>query len=168
MKLLRVMVILLSVLIPSLIFATPAYAIDLPDSTPTVEDVNCYRNILETGDFLIIIYENTPYEDTPSMDYSEAFVWRLFDTDNVTELGQALGYDYNENGYGYNVISFYFDADDAPTWGAQYSLRLSGTPAAFDDPPVYNYEITASDYSGLTATTAVKTAVSALIITTTS
>lgn len=166
MKLIRLTIIIIAVLISSFILATPAYAhIDIPDSAPTVESIDCYRNVLETGDFFILVYENTPYEETPDIDYSDAFIWRLMDTDGTIELAQALGYDYNENGYGYNVISFYFSAEDAPTWEDDYYLTLSGTPSAFESPPEYTFEISHADYSALIDTDAVKTAIAARIIT---
>ena len=150
----------------SLLFvASPVFAIALPDSTPTIENIYAYRNVLETGDFLIIIYENTPYSSAPSTPYSEAFIWRWIDTDNTTELASALGSNWNDNGYGYNVISFYMDASEAPTWGQLYHFRLSGTPAAFTSAPEYNYTMTTSDYSTLTDTDAVKAAIASTVIT---
>jgi hypothetical protein len=145
--------------------AKPALAIDLPDSTPTIISVNCYQNVLETGDYLSIIYENTPYTTTPDIDYSEAFVWRFMDTDGNSELAQALGYDYFDSGFGYNIISFYFSKSDAPAWGQNYQLTLSGNPVAFATPPEYIFQITSSDYSSATAATVKdKIAAKALIL----
>ena len=133
-----------------LIIAIPALAIALPDSTPTVEAINVYRNLLETGDRLFVIYANIPYASTPDIPVTEAFVWRLIGTDNVTELGQTTGYAYKNSGYGYNVYSFYFSAADALTWGLVYNIRLSGTPAAFATPPEYNYQVNITDYTSET------------------
>lgn len=146
--------------------ASPVFAIVLPDSTPTVESKYCYRNVLETGDFLIIVYENTPYSSTPNVTYSEAFIWRLFDTDGTTELAQALGYTYHNSGYGYNVIAFYFSAENAPDgyWQQPYYITLSGTPSAFESPPKYTYSLQTGDYSSLTDTADVKAAVTATIL----
>lgn len=146
--------------------AVPAIATDLPDSTPTVESFYAYRNVLETGDFLVIIYENTPYATTPTdYTYSEAFVWQWIHSSNTTEYGQASGYTYQDSGYGYNVISFYLDADDAPTWGEAYRFTLYGTPPAFSTIPSYTFTIGASDYSSLTDTDDVKLAVAETVIT---
>lgn len=144
---------------------TPAYAISTPDSTPTVVKINIWRNVLETGDTAIFVYENTPYATTPTdYNYSDAFVWRLIDTDGTTELAQATGYNYNERGYGYNVISFYFDAASAPAWEGLYTIRLSGTPAAFTSPPQYSFSVVTADYSSLTATADVKLDIAARIL----
>ena len=120
-----------------------------PDSTPTVE-IGFYRNLLETGDVLCVIYANIPYASTPDAPVNEAFIWRLIDTDGTTELGQDVGYPYVDSGYGYNVYSMYFSASDNLTWEANYTVRLSGNPAVFDDPPVYNFPVDSSDYSSIT------------------
>jgi len=138
------------VIISLLSFSTTALAIDLPDETPEVESIWAYRNILETADMLVIVYENTPYATTPNMTYSEAFIWKIYDTDGSTELGYALTSDYHDLGYGYNVISFYFSADDAVTWGEYYYIRLKGLGAAFESPPTYTFQMAAGDYSALT------------------
>lgn len=134
-----------------------------PDSTPTVE-IDFYRNLLETGDVLLLIYANIPYSSTPDAEVGDAFIWRLIDTDNVTELGSDTGYVWVDNGYGYNVFSMYFSAADNLTWETEYILRLSGNPAIFTDPPEYNYPISTTDYSGATAET-VETELSVRILT---
>lgn len=152
------------------VIAPVAYADQAdPDSTPTVVSQTIYRNVLETNDFFVIIYENTPYSSIPDTPYSDAFIWRFLDTDGTTELAQSLGYDITgfngiNNGYGHNVIGFYFDNATAPAWGQAYYLRLSGNPAVFDDPPQYNYSIEAADYSSLTDTDDVQTAIAAQVL----
>lgn len=174
-KMKRLGIAILSAMVAIIITAMPVMAIALPDSTPSVEDVYIYRNVLETGDMAVIIFENTPYGTVPTdYDYSEAFIWRLIDTDNTTELAQAVGYDYNVgtyegSGYGYNVISFYLDATEVTalgiTWLDILTLRLSGNPVAFASPPTYNYPVTIGDYSSLTDTADVKADIALLILT---
>ena len=146
------------------IFVVPVLAVALPDDPPTIVARYAWRNVLETGDFLLIIEENTPYASTPDVNYSDAFIWRLIDTDGTTELGQAQGYNYFESGYGYNIISFYFAAADAPTWAQNYYLRLSGVPTAFSPTPTYNFGMTDSDYSALTVSADVQADIAATII----
>ena len=146
---------LLLALTAIMLTASPVLAISNPDSTPVVEDVFIYRNLLETGDWLIVVYENTPYASVPTdFTYPQAFIWRLIDTDGTTELAQALGYTYNDDGYGWNVIGFYLNASNVTalglSWGDALSLRLSGTPAAFASPPTYTYNIPSSAYTSLT------------------
>lgn len=146
--------------------ATVVQAIELPDGTPTVEKINAYRNVLETDDFFIIVYENTPYDSYPGTPYSEAFVWRLIDTDGETELAQALGANYNDYGYGYNVIGFYLSADDAPDgyWETPYYITLSGTASAFDVPPKYTFNMNVSDFSVIEDSDLVKAEISQRIL----
>jgi len=141
---------LLLALVTLLSFSSPAYAIDLPDDTPEVENIWAYRNILETADMLVIVYENTPYGTTPNMTYSQSFIWKFYDTDGTTELGYAQTSDYHDWGYNYNVISFYFSADDALTWDETYYIRLKGLGAAFPSPPTYTFQMAHDDYSDLT------------------
>jgi len=151
-------------LLAIILYAVPAYAfIDSPDSTPTIESKKAYRNILETGDMLIIVYANIPYSSEPEIAVDDAFIWRVRDGDTL--LGCAVGYPYNSNGYGYNVYAFYFSADDAPTWGEAYTLRLSGTPYAFEDIPEYNFTLQGNDYSNLTDSDDVKAELASDILT---
>jgi len=132
--------------------ATPVYAdTPDPDNDPTIEEINIYRNLLVTGDWLTLIYANIPYGIPPSTSVSQTFIWRLMHTDNVTELGDTIGCAYNDDGYGYNVYSMYLSATEVGAkgmvWGTPYTIRLSGNPAVFDTPPIYNYVVNAGDYS---------------------
>lgn len=154
------LIVILGLLVGLLCNSTPAYAdTPDPDSTPTIEQFNVYRNMRESGDLLVLVYANIPYSDIPDTPVTETFIWSLIATDNVTELGSTVGYAYNisthqADGYGYNVFSMYFDADNVTAlgiiWGTSYTIRLSGNPAVFDTPPIYNYTISASAYSDLT------------------
>jgi len=49
-------------------------------------------------------------------------------------------------------------------WGTNYTIRLSGNPAVFDDVPVYNYSIAAGDYSLLVTQADVQAELAARII----
>ena len=111
MKRLRYSIIL--ALLAVFLLATPAYAdTPDPDSTPTVDEINIYTNVLETGDWLIVIYANIPYAIPPTTPVTSTFIWRFMDTDNVTELANTVGTNYNDDGYGYNVYSMYLTADN--------------------------------------------------------
>ena len=154
---------LLIACVVSLSFTSTAYAISNPDSTPTVEDIWAWRNVLETGDMFVMLVENTPYATTPTdYTYAESFIWRFMD--GTDDIGQAVGYGYNDDGYGYNVIGFYWDASDAPAWAGSYTLKLSGNPSAFDTPPEYNFPISSAAYSALTDTDEVKADIAETII----
>lgn len=167
--------LLLALLAVTLII-TPVYAdTPDPDSNPTVDDIRIYRNVLETGDWFMYIYANIPYATVPDTPVTETFIWSLIATDNVTEYGSTVGYAYNvgthqDDGFGYNVWSLYFDAANVTAlgmvWGTTtYKARLSGNPAVFDTPPIYNFAITAGDYSSLTVSAEVKSAIATQILT---
>jgi hypothetical protein len=152
-------------LVSILVLALPVYAyISEPDSDPTVDEVNIYRNILETGDMLIFAKVNTPYVDPPDEPYAKAFVWQLYDPTDTYEIAQTTGYDHHDSGYNENVIGFYFDSDEAPTWGLQYYMKLTGTPVGFDDPPVYQFPLETGDYSDLTVQNEVQAEISNQVI----
>lgn len=132
-----------------------------PDSPPTIQAMKFYRNILETGDRLLLVEFTNPYAATPAEPASKTFVWQLIDvsggSDNIT--GSASGYSYVDSGYGEQAIALYFDADVGLTWNpaTAYILRLQGTPAQFAAPlPEYNYPVSSTAYSSLTATADVK------------
>ena len=145
--------------------SSPAYAIDNPDSTPVIEDIWIWQHVLETDDMFVMFVENTPYATTPTdYTYSEAFIWRFMDGSD--DLGQALGYGYNDDGYGYNVIGFYWSESEAPVWAGNFTLTLSGNPSAFATPPEYNFPVSASAYSALTDTDEVKDDISEVVINT--
>ncbi len=161
--------IVLAILAVFVLSATPVYAdTPDPDSTPTIEQVDIYRNSIETGDFLVIIFANILYGTLPDTPESETFIWRLMDIDGVTELGSTLGYDFNDDGYGFNVYSMYFSAATAVTlglvWETAYSLRLIGNPLAFVSPPVFNFPVVSTDYSSETVQVDVQTEIAARVI----
>lgn len=143
--------------------AAPAWAdTDPPDSTPTLESMVIYRHVLETDDMLVVFKANIPYATLPSTPVTQTFLWELLD--GATVLGVTTGYRYNDLGYGMNVYSMYWDADDAPAWGSAYTLRLSGNPANFVTPPSYNYAVTAAYYSSATDPDVVEAALVATVI----
>jgi len=159
-KLLRV-VVLLAVGLMVLLPARPVYAdTPDPDSTPSIQSFNVYHNLLETDDFLVLIYANIPYDTPPDDPVTETFIWRMIDTDDVTELGSTVGYAYQDNGYGYNVYSMYWTADEVDdlgiVWDTEYTIRLSSNPTAFDDPQIYDFTIDVSDYTDMDETADVK------------
>lgn len=140
-----------------LLSATPAYAdTPDPDSPPTIEEINVYQHLRELNDMLVVVYANIPYADLPDLPVTQTFIWRHISTDNVTEFGSTVGNNYHDDGYGYNVSSFYYTAANVTSqfppgfWGTSYTIRLSGNPAAFDTPPIYNFTINAGDYSSAT------------------
>lgn len=153
------MKILYSILLAIVLFVATPPCVALadqadPDDIPSMQ-AYIYRNI-ETGDQLYIFYGNIPYATLPDALVTEAFMWRLLDTDNVTVIGSTVGTVYRTSGYGYNIYSMYFDSASAPTWDQPYLVRLSGNPIVFDTPPIYDFELSSADFSTITDTVLVK------------
>ncbi len=165
----RRLILIFLVALMVLFSASPVYADTLdPDSDPTIQSFNVYRNLRETGDFLLVIYANIPYAVIPDTPVTETFIWRLLDNDGMTEFGSTVGTNYNEDGYGFNVYSMYFTAAEVIAlgivWATAYPIKLSGNPAVFDTPPVFNYSLAASDYSTATVQLEVQTELAARIL----
>jgi hypothetical protein len=149
-----------------LIVAPAVFATALPDSTPAAESIKVYRNLIETSDVLFVVYSNKPYVTPPSDPSSEVFIWELIDTDGTTVLGSTTGYDYVNDGYGYQVISMYFPASAGISWNpaSPYTIRLRGIPIQFTTPPVYDYTVSPGYYTSLSDSDSVKAELAADIL----
>ena len=134
-----------------IVFTTVALAVTaLPDSDPTLDNIRGTRHLLEQDDLLIIAKYTIPYASQPDANVDQAFLFRLFDTDNTTVLAVNQAYPFVNGGYGEGLISFYFDADNAPTFGSAYTIRIDGTPNEFASPPTWAFAIPAGAYSTFT------------------
>lgn len=164
----RVLTIFLVVIVSLLVFASPVCATALPDSPPTVEGFWVYRNLLETGDWLVLVYFNIPYATTPAEPVWQTYTWRMLSVDTLMEYGAELPTSYNDNGYGYNVASMYFSAAEATTlglvWGTAYPMVLSGNPAYFSSPQNYSFVLSVTDYSTAATVTDMQSELNATII----
>lgn len=158
---------MLAAILAVLANAMPVAAMPGPDSTPTIESIAAYRNLLETGDALYIILANIPYANTTGTDpVTSAFIWRFIDTDGVTELGSTTGSVYIDNGYNWNVYSFYFPASTGIAWGEDnYTIKLSENPAVFPSPTTTYYDTSLTEYSSAVTTIDSRTELSAYILT---
>lgn len=127
MKIAR-LVIVLGIIIVSLLWATPVFAIDPPDLVNTINNVDAYRNLVETNDQLFIIEYTIDYTANPDENITEAFIARIMD--GTDELGSQAPYAYYDDGYDRGIVAIYFEADDPnlPTWGSSYTVKLEGNP----------------------------------------
>jgi hypothetical protein len=136
---------------------TIIYADNYAPNTTAVNETRAWRNVLETGDYLLVARYTVIYTTnfTPVTDISETFLFRLMDTTNTIELGVVEAYPYQNDGYGMGVVAWYFPASSAPVWGSPYWIRIEGKVTTFTTPPIYSYSIPATTYSVLTDQTAV-------------
>ena len=89
-----------------------------------------FQNLFETGDMLFVASYDVDYTVEPDESAPETFLINLIDTDGSTLLmSRAINY------YQYNVISIYATAAQVAsiglTWGSEYKVRVTGSPAHF-------------------------------------
>lgn len=143
----RLIIVVLCLFAPILLF-TVTYAIPQPDSDPSIYDTHVNRNLITAGDALIYGQYILPYEDEPTTPASDAFIIRLIDTDNVTELGAVTPHPYFDNGYNHGAFGLYFESD--LTWNTSYIIRISENPSQFDVPVSFDYVMPLTSYTSET------------------
>lgn len=122
------LVVILGIILISLLWATPVFAIDPPDLIFTINNIDAYRNLVETDDQLFIIEYTIDYTVNPDESITEAFIARLMD--GTDELQSQAPYNFYDDGYDEGIVAIYFEADDPnlPTWGDPYTVKLEGNP----------------------------------------
>lgn len=144
---LRVFAVVACLLMP-LILNSTVLAIPQPDDTPSVYNIHVNRNLVDTGDTLIYGQYHLPYTSPPTTPADETFMFRLIDTDNVTELGTVTPHPFFHYGYKYGAFSMYFAS--SVTWGSAYTIRISENPSQFDTPTSFDYIMALTDYTSKT------------------
>lgn len=127
MKAIRIFVLML-IATGLLSWAIPVNAEDAPDSDPSVSNIHANTYLIEDGDVLIYGDLEIPYAVPPDTPADDAFIIRLIDTDNTTELAAIRPFVFFDNGYNKNMFAFY---SDNITWGEAYIIRISQNPAVF-------------------------------------
>jgi len=162
-KLLRVLAVVALAVWP-LVFSTIAQAIDDPDSDPSVSNIKGNVYLIEEDDLLIYGEYDIPYGDLPNVAADDAFIFRLIDTDNVTQLGAVLPFALFDSGYNIGAFGFYFSAADNISPGEAYTIRISQNPAHFTTPTSVDYVIPLSAYTSETTQEANQTELAVNII----
>jgi len=155
----RFSIVLGIVLLQLTLFASPAYAaIDTPD-TYTINTITFYQSCLETDDQLCIVEFTLEYTGAnPDEDANEAWLFRILNPADEEVSESVAPFAYYDDGYSVGIVSFYFSAADALTWGGgvAYKIELTGNPSLTwtdGDPPrvtddTINWE---TDSSAITA-----------------
>jgi len=112
-------------LLGSLALAVPVSAqVPQPD-TLRIEEITAFQNVRESGDQLYLALYYISHNTTYGAD--QLYIFRLINAGG-SEITRTTCYAFNNDGYGLGVVSFYLDADDAPTWGSNVRVRISGNP----------------------------------------
>ena len=110
-----------------LAFAVPVAAqVEQPTSL-RIEDIAAFRNVRGSGDQLYLVTYYVSQNTTYGAD--QLYIFRLIDSGG-TEVTRTTCYAFHNEGFGLGVVAFYLDADDAPTWGSNVRVRISGNPLA--------------------------------------
>ena len=149
---------LLAVALAALLFALPALAVaGVPNAPTTIaieEDTNndiALRDLLETGDMLVLASYNLAYATFPVDNVDVNFLAQL--KNGATVLKTSTPYPYNDGGYGKGVISTYLTAAEvtAASLGAWpfagLTLTLQGNPTIFTTVPTTTHTLAAGNYT---------------------
>jgi len=136
--------LLLSILAPA------AYAdLNTPD-TVEIEEVRCWKHMLEPDDVLIVARYNVHYGNLTAQPYQSIDQTFRFAYGNSTgtELGNSTAYPFFNFGYVKGLAAFYWAADDEdkPVWGDLGNVTITGT-ALFDSPPTDTLVLTSADWT---------------------
>ena len=99
-------------------------------SQPTdleIQEVTAWENAREDDDQLYLIKYYIDFDELPDENVDELFIFRLLDEDD-DEITSATAYPYYSQGYELGVVAFYIESEDAPTWGGDLSVEISGNP----------------------------------------
>jgi len=128
--------------------ATIAAAWTNPDTTE-IKDAKVFRNLLENGDFCVVLHYEiswTASTDRANETSRQLFLIRLMDGN--TSLGQVSPYPFHNYGYGESIAGLYWGANESPTWGGNYTLRVEGNPTKWAAPiPLATLGLTGDDYT---------------------
>ena len=95
----------------------------------TIGNVNIYRNLIESGDRLIIFTSNIDWENLPNDNVRTMFMFRLMDADGTSVIASTQPYYAYNGGYYLQVAGFYFPDYSVIEWGEEYQIRIDGNPS---------------------------------------
>lgn len=129
-----------------LALASPVYATNPPDSTPSFAYLHVNRNLITTGDMLIYGDYDIPYATVPTDAASVTYMIQILNGSTV--LGSVQVYPFFDNGYNLGEFSMYFTSNI--TWGTSYTLRCTESPVYFTSPTYFDSSLPTSAYSSFT------------------
>ena len=134
------------VVLLALLLAVPVLAME----EPTDVDISLpmvFQDLIVTNDFLVVAPYEVNFAGTQEEPINKTFLFKLIDTNGITELGSILAYPYYEGGYGPGVISFYFDEAPASGWEEPYIIRVEENPAYYPSPQTWSFPLSSADYT---------------------
>lgn len=139
------LMIVVALLLPIILPATPVQAIADPDSLPDIKEVTIYESCLEPGDVGVLVDFYIDYAVLPTETATQSYLVVFVDSDGVTQLGAVAPYAYTNKGYGRSSAWIYFTAAEVTAYGitsakaALYQVWVVGNPTVSSgwpaDPP---------------------------------
>lgn len=121
------LVLLLAIIFPLILVATPVYAISDPDSI-SVESTKVYEGLWEAGDMLFLVEYKVMYTVDPTEDPQDTFLLGVWE-------GAVKGPDRALDYYQHNFTSVYLTAAQVASFGYEYGdelkIRVTGNPSFF-------------------------------------
>ena len=143
--------------VSTLLFVPVVYAVDNPDNLQ-ITSAQVYRDLVETGDLLMLAEYNIEYATTPVDSADINFLTRLLQSN--TTLGTNVPYPFNTEGYGQGAVSIYLSQTETEASGftdssgvysawpiAGLTVKLEGNPTVFTSPEDFVWGLTSGDYS---------------------
>jgi len=139
----KLLIALTMVVFSGALNAVPVLAMDEPDSV-SLSGIKVYSDLITTGDMTIIVPYSIPFTTTPDVRLGDAYLFRMLNTDNSTEMGAVVPYPYNELGYGSGIVSFYLATGGI--WDTSYVFRVQQNPSYYETPQYWDFVIGPSNY----------------------
>ena len=127
MKLVRYSLPVLIAIIGILLTVVPVLAAVSQPTDLEIQEVTAWENAREDGDQLYLIKYYIDFASLPDENVDELFIFRLLDAADE-EITSATAYPYYSQGYDLGIVAFYIEPEDAPTWGGDLTVEISGNP----------------------------------------
>ena len=162
----RVAAATIIVIISTFLTVIPVSAVDPAVPSPfSIGTPQVFKNIFETNDYMLVFPYDISYATAqPVTPASSLFIYRLMSGDGLTAIGSAVPYPYNNSGYGQGMVSIYFPASTAPTWGSPYIIRIDGNPLYWITPPSVTHTLSPTEYCAGTTQSENRLALSTFIL----
>ena len=142
---------------------SPILASEPEPNSVKLEDIEVFNSLLVDDDFLAVVPYYIPYTTPPSISIDKAFIFRVLSADGTTDLGSTLAYPYDNDGYGYGIVSFYIAS--GMTVGTAYIFRVQQNPVVYPTPQYWDFTIGDSNYCPATNNVTMQAALKAKIVT---
>lgn len=120
-------VVLITIMLLNLVPAGVVLAAQAQPTDLELQEITVFENTREENDQCWMIKYFVDFDTLPDETVADLFLFRLLDTDD-SEIASTTAYPYYSRGYELGIVSFYFEAADAPTWESGLTVQFTGNP----------------------------------------